>query len=1270
VAPGIGGAERFFSVGVAAVDLFSDLVAQRHAPVPLAGVQVNGVTIAITASNDFAAGEQIMVFGAALAPPPAPVFLASASSGVLAQPITGVSVDANGTLTVEASNNLAFGMRVTFSGLTNASFLNGQTAIVQSATPSQFTASGTSFPVYGGFGLLFGGNFSGTIVPESSGRADFPPALASPGFVARLAYVNAVGETTGSLGSVSGGVNAGLLPVIQSPPVSGDPSNSGATAYNVYAIVPKNGTWASSASYVPGDTVLRNSTVYAALRPTVIITGITGNGGSGTVNVTAANNFTAGQSAIISGTAHYNGPVTVANITGGGAGFTYLQANASASESAGTVAVDPASDSGATWQAVPEQRQNQQPILLGENWTQPLSGLIGGQAIPSASAAFLEFLNDIPYTVLPTGLSPSQFQVAADGFGYSFGPNFGLGLDFSGGFGLGFGFDFGTSKNFPSALAVGSIIPKPQFAICNITVPFNAAPTIAFPSPPWGLGTQVNALRNTPIKITTGTITDPSTQFPVVINGVSEPDDTPQYQWEQLSGTPVTFATATSQPSVAFNTNGVNVHGEALVFRLTVNDGINPPATASCTVNVAAYNFAGIDTHVLARSIWDEQENISAVYAASNTAFIAAPNSFAVGQQLSFKDLPGTNASRLNGLTLPVTSTLGSAIQASVAQVQRVGTLVTITTELPHGFAPGEIVQTAPVIASDVAGVFVIISTPTATAFTYSTVSSGSIGPISDTGPAIVLAQFTVRLGGTGFGLDFGLGFGSGVDFSLELQSAGTAFAPARISQRNTAKTWGPLFESGISPILPGAIYSDLAAVKRVSVLDGTDRYIVISASSIIVYGGLSLGAALLRRILTPGHTGIVDAVHTEDDATLVIDSGGSLFRYSAAPLISTDNPDTTIDLGLLSTMVFNRIVTTYSFANIRVIALSGPDGCMLLQVKNDTLEVQGALLIDVASNLLFGANNVQFVRTAGLENLRTGKVFLGTVVNAQASVTNVLVADNALTLSCVNSFKVGDNIALSGFTGSAAFLNGLKFKVLGASTAKILGSHELADFPSAPVNAGVATALNDGKTFETLIDMPHGQIVGSWDASKLRNQFVNTGEILFQPDSTYSGQPIPPVQAAPTSQAGVATISWTQQRSDLVYAYNVEYANVAVANAVIDPSTLAVLVPNSSTAAQDLGVVDVSPTPPLTLAAVPANVPPGPGQYSFNVGLYTFNPAQGGHTARITTSNQFQLLQIVNSGTTQKLVISLSPGIYRFRIKAFSLDGVSGYSNIQQITF
>jgi hypothetical protein len=461
-----------------------------------------------------------------------------------------------------------------------------------------------------------------------------------------------------------------------------------------------------------------------------------------------------------------------------------------------------------------------------------------------------------------------------------------------------------------------------------------------------------------------------------------------------------------------------------------------------------------------------------------------------------------------------------------------------------------------------------------------------------------------------------------------------------------------------------------LAAVKRVSVLDGTDRYIVISPASVLVYGGFSLSSAPLRRILTPGRTAIVDAVHTEGDATLVIDASGQLFRYPSAPLVTTDNPDITINLGLLSAMAFNKIVTTYSFANTRVIALSGPDGCMLLQVKNDTLEVQGTLLIDVASNLLLGADNVQFVRTAGLENLRTGKVFIGTIVNSQATVTNVEIVDNALTLSCVNSFKVGDFVALSGFTASAAFLNGLKFRVIGASAAKILGSHEMADFPSTPVGTGTAVALNGGKTFETLIDMPHGQVIGSWDASKLRNQFVNTGEILFQPDSTYSGQPVPPAQSAPIAQNGLVTISWTQQRPDLVYAYNVEYANVFIANSVIDPSTLAVLVPSSSTAAQDLGVVDVSLTPPLALTAVPANVPPGPGQYSFNVGLYSFNAAQASHTVRITTSNQFQLLQIVNSGITQRLVVALSPGVYRFRIKAFSLDGVSGYSNIQQITF
>jgi hypothetical protein len=338
-----------------------------------------------------------------------------------------------------------------------------------------------------------------------------------------------------------------------------------------------------------------------------------------------------------------------------------------------------------------------------------------------------------------------------------------------------------------------------------------------------------------------------------------------------------------------------------------------------------------------------------------------------------------------------------------------------------------------------------------------------------------------------------------------------------------------------------------------------------------------------------------------------VLDDQNTLYRYTTAPLINTDNPDTTVDLTTVSSLSFSKITATASFANNRILVLSGPDGALLLQVSNDTLAIQGFMELTTSSNLIYGANEVQFVRTAGVESLRSGKILLGTIARASSVITNVSLVNDALVVTCLNSFQVGDVITLSGLTG-ATFLNGVTVTVLTAGTTQFTASFAHPDYPSAP-ETGTATSQNDGKTYETLIDLPHGQIIGTWDASKLRNQFVNTGEILFSPDTTYSGRPSAPLIITPIGfgaffgttfggtviSNGIITIQWAEGRPDLVFAYNVEYS---------------------------------------------------------------------------TDGTNFAVLQRINSGAIEQVTVQLPAGtVYYFRIQAFSLDGASPYSNIVSVT-
>ena len=88
-----------------------------------------------------------------------------------------------------------------------------------------------------------------------------------------------------------------------------------------------------------------------------------------------------------------------------------------------------------------------------------------------------------------------------------------------------------------------------------------------------------------------------------------------------------------------------------------------------------------------------------------------------------------------------------------------------------------------------------------------------------------------------------------------------------------------------------------------------------------------------------------------------------------------------------------------------------------------------------------------------------------------------------------------------------------------------------------------------------------------------------------------------------------------------------------------------------------------------LPLTAVSSN--PQTGQYTVSpTGLYTFNAAQAGNAVTISTRQSFNTLQVVNSGATRSITVSLAAGTtYFFAVEAFGLDGPSGLSNIVSVS-
>ena len=311
--------------------------------------------------------------------------------------------------------------------------------------------------------------------------------------------------------------------------------------------------------------------------------------------------------------------------------------------------------------------------------------------------------------------------------------------------------------------------------------------------------------------------------------------------------------------------------------------------------------------------------------------------------------------------------------------------------------------------------------------------------------------------------------FADHLALSRSVWTAGSPPVPATISLRNSTHLWGALDRS--------ALLTNLLSVKRNSVLDGSDRILYISQGSVLVFGGKSPLMIALRRLLVPmtyitidgepvhqNPTPINDAIHTEQDYTLVL-SGNILYRYTTAPLINTDNPDTILDLSTITLMSFTKITCTVAHDDMRVVVLSGPDGCLLLQVRSSTLAVVGSLAITLGSNLLYGADNILWVRVSNVESLRNGQVLLGTLDN-------------------------------------------------------------------------------NGNTFETFIDLPSGLIIGTWDRNKLINTTVNSGEVLFTQQSSYSGSPSAPVLNPILVSGNTLNISWIQNRPDLISNYSVMYSS------------------------------------------------------------------------------------------------------------------------------
>jgi hypothetical protein len=652
--------------------------------------------------------------------------------------------------------------------------------------------------------------------------------------------------------------------------------------------------------------------------------------------------------------------------------------------------------------------------------TDALVSLTSGEKVFLYSIATANFLNNQEATVISA--SGYGFTASISGFSHA---------------------------DYPATADTGKAIANQQYAFRNVSIPFNASPTIDFTHD--RLTTQpvvlpIQAERNTTITI------NPT------YTGVNDADDATTYTWTQLAGTPVTNVTSGyHSASLQFQTNGALIQGDTWIWGLMVDDGVNPA--------VPVYPLTSVIN--------------------------------AAGQTTTYTG------------TFPSSSLAGS-----------VATIDGFSNSANNGEFPVVSNTTVHLVVSNSAGV---TETKNATA-SIPAIVTVVVDPYPFDSPD------TLRLTRSVWNGD--------------------------IAQRNTVQTWSPLDIS--------VIYTNFQSIKRTSVLPGNsgvgvagnDRYILISSGSVSVYGGSNPTMVLMRKLFPPVNNllsppvsqPVMDAVHTEDDWTLLLDGVGTLYRYTSAPLINTDNPDnlaSPIHLSSISSQVFNKVFTTFSFANVRVIILTGPDGCLLLQVRNTDLAIQGFLELSVESGMLYGVDNVQFVRASNVESLSAGKLLLGTIAQVVANITSVAISGNTVTVVAPNSFTAGELVTFANLT-QATFLNGVTASVVSATSAQFVISYEYGNYPVTTEGAG-AVASTGGKTYETLIDLSHGQIIGTWDASKLRNQYVSTGEILFENNDTYAGRPASPVLSPIPTPTAVSvgyvnvTIGWVADRPDLIQSYTLE---------------------------------------------------------------------------------------------------------------------------------
>jgi hypothetical protein len=197
---------------------------------------------------------------------------------------------------------------------------------------------------------------------------------------------------------------------------------------------------------------------------------------------------------------------------------------------------------------------------------------------------------------------------------------------------------------------------------------------------------------------------------------------------------------------------------------------------------------------------------------------------------------------------------------------------------------------------------------------------------------------------------------------------------PGTISQRNTSNAW----PAGTNQ----NEITNFATGKRGCLVSGNNVFILVSPFSVLVSvaQGINSSLATYHVLLPNTNDTVLDAEHSDYDATVVLTAGGLIQQFAPnAALTDTDNATATLTLSSYTANSYTSLMVTPSHGGVRVFVLFGSPGVFLLEVNTASLAVTSFLEISLASGFLYGADNVDFVRLSDVESLRTGEILVGT---------------------------------------------------------------------------------------------------------------------------------------------------------------------------------------------------------------------------------------------------------------------------------------------------